>query len=343
MTDQRQDNHLERVDLLRAAAWGAFDDGDFSGAAESFAALLEAGELTEIDLAAAVEIAIDGEGVAAGVALMTRVLDDWLPDREPRALLRLARQAFAIASHPSVQPGTRANAGLRILELLAVANDLNEWTSAITSGELDGIETAQIDPLGLLDALEQLAFAPPETGLPDRAVSRLESTGHAYAHDPVVARTAERLLHALGRPELAYGVERAKRDARPKTTAAVRDTGEMDDLSIAGLRVAIAGGHPALRSVIRKDLGRAKITDVREVPSRQEASRIGRDVQATIAGADVVVLLVRQLAHSTSDQVRKAAARQGVPVAVSDSAGVSGVRRALERFARERRSTEGPG
>jgi hypothetical protein len=77
---------------------------------------------------------------------------------------------------------------------------------------------------------------------------------------------------------------------------------------------------------------RSGVERVQSIPSAKEASRTGRDVQAVLAGSDVVVLLVRQLAHSTSDQVRRAAARAGVPAIMAESAGINGVRRALERF-----------
>jgi len=95
----------------------------------------------------------------------------------------------------------------------------------------------------------------------------------------------------------------------------------------------LAGGHPALRATIERDLLRWGAAEVRAIPSLKEASRSARSVRATVGGTDVVVLLVRQLAHSTESQVRRAAAMTGVPVVVADSAGISGVRRALTRLA----------
>jgi hypothetical protein len=101
---------------------------------------------------------------------------------------------------------------------------------------------------------------------------------------------------------------------------------------VAGLTVALAGGYPALRSAIERDLLRSGARAVRQLPSAKEANRAGRDVKATIAGCDVVVVLVRQLAHSTDAQIRRAAAQSGVSVVVAESSGIGGVQRALEAF-----------
>jgi hypothetical protein len=47
-----------------------------------------------------------------------------------------------------------------------------------------------------------------------------------------------------------------------------------------------------------------------------------------MAGSDLAILIGRQLAHSTADQVRTAAERYGVPLARAETAGVGSIRRA---------------
>jgi hypothetical protein len=83
----------------------------------------------------------------------------------------------------------------------------------------------------------------------------------------------------------------------------------------------------------RRDLATIGVGEVREIPPAWEATRDGRAVQATLAGSDLVVVVTRQIAHATADQVRTAAARSGIPVVEAETAGVTAIRRAVERFA----------
>jgi hypothetical protein len=97
--------------------------------------------------------------------------------------------------------------------------------------------------------------------------------------------------------------------------------------------VTIAGGHPALRSLARRDLRAIGVTDVREIPPAWEATRHRRAVEATLSGSDLVVVIASQIAHSTFDQIRAAAARLDVAVVTTQSASVAAIRRVVDRAA----------
>ncbi|MCC6790083.1 MAG: DUF2325 domain-containing protein, partial [Thermomicrobiales bacterium] len=86
-------------------------------------------------------------------------------------------------------------------------------------------------------------------------------------------------------------------------------------------------------------LARSGVARVEVIPSATEGIRSGRDVQGLVSGVDLVVMLVRQVAHSTSEQVKRAARRADVPVAIAETAGIAGVRRAIARWLAERTAT----
>ena len=100
-----------------------------------------------------------------------------------------------------------------------------------------------------------------------------------------------------------------------------------------GLAVVLVGGHPALRRLVRVDLAAAGVADLRELPPAWEAHRPARAVRDLLAGADLAVLVWRQLGHSTAELVQQAAARLGVPVVRARTAGAGAVREAVEAFA----------
>jgi hypothetical protein len=196
-------------------------------------------------------------------------------------------------------------------------------------GELGKLEMLPISPSAMLAGYEQQLLAPLETGLRERALVLIEALGH---RDASMARDAERLLHAAGAAKAAYRVERERRGVRPPQIVALDR-----EASVAGLVIAVAGGHPRLRKMIRRDLTRIGISDFREIPAAFEANLGGRDVAAKLNGADLAVMIVRQIAHSTSDQVTSAAAKVGVPVAFAHSASIAGVRREVDAFAAAKR------
>ena len=324
---------------LRARAWRLFEAGEFAGALDAFRELLARGEAGASERDALVELLIDrGDGERA-----LDVLDDAVEhadiDHGDREHIALLAQRFDVADRYAIELGRQREAGMRLLEALAESQDAALWSEVLTPDRFDRIERSFGSPADLLDALEQVAFAPAETGLPGLAWSRIEAIGSLAADDPAVSRAAERLLHAFGDAAAAYRVENARKAAGRREPAAPPSASPPQPPAVstlAGLRVVLAGGHPALRAVIERDLARSGVTDVRPIPSAKEASRAGRDVRAVVAGSDVVVLLIRQLAHSTDAQVRRAADQSGVPVVVAESAGIGGVHRALARFLAER-------
>jgi hypothetical protein len=250
---------------------------------------------------------------------MSAIDCDNLLERERRELSRLEASNAA--------PEVMADAALVLLETAAMSG-LEAWRQLLFDAGLAEIERRLIAPESLLAGLEQELLAPIETGLPSRAVAMIEALGYREAS---VAREAERLLHAAGEPEAAYRIEHVREPSRQveRRLKVVSST--------PPLAVAVAGGHPRLRAMIRRDLRQHR---VREIPSRQEASLVGRDVAAKLAGADLAVVIARQIAHSTSDQVIAAAEKQGVPVAFARSASLAAVRDEVDRFARERTGVE---
>lgn len=316
--------------LLRQEAWRTFDAGDFAGAAAAFHRLSDLGMIGELELQALVEILVDQGKIAKAVEALMREMGRC--QGAGRSVVPWATSLFDLQIELGNEPKARHDAALRLLEALAVTGDADAWNATLTERRLVEIELSFQTPLEMLEALEQEAYAPSVTGFPERARAKIEEIGHVHAAEPGTARAVEHLLHALGHADAAYRIERARRAAVRRVTAPSDGVPVQAAVDLTGLSVVIAGGHAALRSIIERDLTKAGVARVRGIPSATEANRVGREVQSVIAGGDVVVLLVRQLAHSTSDQVRRAAARAGVPVVTADSAGISGVRRAIERF-----------
>lgn len=242
---------------------------------------------------------------------------------EIEAALETRLAGFARLQSSNAAPGDVADAAVALLESATMVGE-PAWRRLMLDDQLADIERVLIEPESLLAGLEQELFAPVDLGLPERAVAMIEALGH---REPAIARDAERLLHATGATSAAYRIERGRktprsaRVSRPESRLAPR------------LTVAIAGGHPRLRAMIRRDLPSHRI---RDIPSKHEATSQGRDVAAKIAGSDLAVVIVRQIAHSTSDQVVTAAEKQSVPVAFATTASIASVRREVERFAQER-------
>ena len=240
-------------------------------------------------------------------------------------------------SQNEIESDYGAEVTVRLLEAMA-ASGVDEWLHLYEGDRAERVErVASASPLGIA-VLEQLTFAPPELELRPFAVRRLEEIGTHGALPRQDVRAIEQLLHGSGESDAAYRVERArKRMAR--SAAALESTSESDgaDARLTGLVVAIVGGHPALRRLIRDELTPHDVS-VREIPPAFEATRRERDIAATLSGADVAILLIGQLAHTTSDQVRAVAARLGVPVVVSPRASTGAVRRVLLTWIASQRS-----
>lgn len=249
---------------------------------------------------------------------------EWLAATdEIEAALETRLVELAQLQSSNASPGEVAEAAVILLESAAMSGE-PAWRRLMLDDRLAEIERLLTAPEALLAGLEQELFAPDELGLPERAVAMIESLGH---RELAVARDAERLLHAAGAASAAYRIERGRKTPRPARAP------RSESRPAPPLIVAIAGGHPRQRAMIRRDLPSHRI---REIPSKREASSQGRDVAAKIAGSDLAVVIVRQIAHSTSDQVVAAAQKQGVPVAFAATASIASVRREVERFAEEK-------
>ena len=66
-----------------------------------------------------------------------------------------------------------------------------------------------------------------------------------------------------------------------------------------------------------------------QIPSSREAVRRERDIIGLLQGCDLAILLIRQITHSTSDQVRKVAERLSIPVIYSNALSAVAIERQL--------------
>ncbi len=331
------------VDALRAVGLARFEADDLDGARTSLAAAYAAGAADPVTVDMLHGLHVDAGDRVAADALLDDFLDRVDPDLAPLERARWAVRRFD--AHLGGDPAKRKEAALDLLTAAAAAGDAG-WGLVQDPRRRAAIDAAFADPLAELELREQEAYAPPGSGLPALAVDRLVVLGHLHAAEPAVARGAERLLHALGERDLAYGVERARRGAAGRLPFGARrpggaddggaDAGAPDALADLGVRVVVlVGGHPALRRLARTDLLGRGAGEVREVPSAWEASRQGRAVRDVLAQADLAVLIWRQLAHSTADQVTTAARGEGVGVVRARTPSVGAIRRAVADYGAE--------
>jgi hypothetical protein len=212
------------------------------------------------------------------------------------------------------------------VDLLTSSAAAQSWTAVLD--RRSDLEAVLSSPAQRLDLLEQLVYAPPATGLPAAAAAEIEALGYRLAADGdhEQARAAERLLHGTRHSAAAYRIEGIRRRASAAQRVPLPD--RLTNREFDGLTVLIAGGHPPLRRMVSVDFRRSGATGIHEVPSKWEAVQSGRSVLDRMAGSDLAVLIGRQLAHSTADQVRMAAVRYDVPLARAETAGVASIRRA---------------
>jgi len=311
------------VAALRAFGIERFDAGDFSASQTALTDVLRLGDYDSDVIALLTDLIVDDADAARVSAFFTELLDRFSEIAPPRQVLIWERTRFdaMLGLTHVIEREHQADAALQFLASAAIARD---WTPVVL--RRDALDLLFDDPARRLDLLEQFTYAPPETGLPGSAAAEITAIGHRFAHDSALARLAERLLHGAGHREAAYGVERARRAAGidPATT----QDPAADRAEFNGVIVLIAGGHPPLRRMVAIDLTRSGARGVREIPSKWEAVRTGRSVRDRMAGSDLAILIGRQIAHSTADQVRTAAAKLGVPVVRAETAGVSSIRRA---------------
>jgi hypothetical protein len=311
---------------IRWAAWKLFDSGEFDLAAIGFERLVDDDTPDLTALTALIQIATDRTDFHHLASSLESILTQRGNHLTPTAKLAMTQALFDIAPYPSE--------GL-ILALHEAMADVGHdgWQPILDADRRERVEAALPDGAAALPILEQWLYAPASTVLPNQAISRLEYLGCHGGIERSTSREIERLLHLVGAVGAAYRVEGCRRAALQSPFEIAADEPFDPRQLVSGQTVAIAGGHPALRSLARHDLLDFGIAEVREIPSAWEAVRDGREVGAVVAGCDLVVIVTRQIAHSTSDQIKKATARFDIPLLYAETATAGAIRRSIERWA----------
>lgn len=286
--------------------------------------------------------ALAGPIDAAGRELLDLLLPDPAPLPVIEAILRfdddelslLERTRWLARRFDSTEL-TSPQAAEAALDLLAAATMAGGtgWSFVQEAGRRSRVDVALAGPDAQIDLLEQEAFAPGETGLPSTVPGRTLAFGRSMAMrgELEAVRGAERLLHLLREPELAYLME-GERKQRAVGGLSRRRTRQPRSVPAARLTVVLAGGHAPLRRMARRELDELDLADIREFPSAWEGNRQGRHARETIDGSDLTVVIWRQIAHSTSDQVFAAARALSVPVVRAETPTISAIRRAVVDF-----------
>jgi hypothetical protein len=200
------------------------------------------------------------------------------------------------------------------------------WDAILGSSRLGDIERLAMHGDAAVDLLELLAYSP-DPGMRGFAVSQIESLGMRALDAEGDSRVYERLLHAIGASPNAYRIEGLRKQQTSSLPADANPVVETaSDLDVRVL--AIAGGHAQLRGTAGRLLERRGIATV-GIPSSREAVKRERDIIQLLQGADLALVLVRQITHSTSDQVRKAAEKLGIPVVFSTALSAVAIERQL--------------
>jgi len=338
MASDREPTRERAIHARRTEGFAQFDAGNFDGARTLYERAAALGDRSPETIDALQSIYADAGEEERRYTLLATLLDQVGPELPSGRRVSWASSAFDAALAGGLLLAEREAAARRLLETVADAGT-SAWTAILDPHRRPAIVSSFQGPLATLDRLEQESYAPPETGLPAAALVAIEAIGHRHAADAVIARAAERLLHGLGAPAAAYRVEATRRAVAPSTGSRLeRGRPAARSIELDGLTVVLAGGHPALRRLVRIDLDRAGVKGLREIPSGWEASRSRQAIREAVSSADVAVLIWRQLSHSTGDRVRSAAEAMDVPVALARTAAASAVRQALDYFV-EHRST----
>ncbi len=287
-------------------------------------------------------IAVDGPVEAAGRDLLDVLLPPDAPLEIVDAVLRhndddlsLSERSHWLARRfdsAPVNPMAQRDAALDLLGAATMAGEAG-WRLVQEPGRRARLDAALSEPEAQIDLLEQEALAPVGTGLPGTVPGRTLAFGRLMAArgELVAVRDAERLLHVLREPQLAYLLEH---DRKRWGSAFRSDPTARRTLPYPSSRltVVLAGGHPPLRRLARRELDEMDLADVREFPSAWEGNRQGRHARDTVEGSDLAVVIWRQIAHSTSDQIISAARSLSVPVVRADTPTISAIRRAVTEF-----------
>lgn len=251
-----------------------------------------------------------------------RELDAKQPDWTTEAVVRARTLFFDLALVSSGDRRLQARTGIDLLGAL----DGENWDAVLGNSRIDELRRLTDEPELGLELIELLTYAP-DPGVHDAAVSQLEGIGMHRLLSGHDVRSIERLLHAAGASDAAYRLE-ATRKQRLQQLYPIAPKRPLERPAIPYRVIAIAGGHTQLRMSAAAVLEPYGVTVV-SIPSSQEAVRRERGILQALQGCDLVVLLVRQITHSTSDQVRRAAERLGVPVMFSNAASAVAIERQL--------------
>jgi hypothetical protein len=308
-----------------------FEAGDSPGALELLHQAMALGvsriESVEVYLALAA-----GTG-QHGIEAAERFLADERLDIAPLDQAQLRAEILRASSESD--PGFDTEAQRLIAMLQAVASAGPDGWEIVENPEMRSVIDRHLMPSSAGVAVaEQLLYAPAETGWPAIALESIETIGLAAIHDLELARASERLLHAAGMPEAAYRIEQIRRIQAQPEPRTRRSPSHTERLSLSGQAVAIAGGHPALRAMIASEITSLG-GSIREIPSRHEAVRRDKDIMDALRGAGVAVVIIPQIAHSTSDQVKRAAGRLLIPVIIAPSASVQSIVALVTRWSEE--------
>lgn len=241
----------------------------------------------------------------------------WPPSRQ----FEVHRLVFDVASAAGIDDAVTRDIARELLASVSLAGSAGWEICRLWAGFSDMVRL--VERSDDLELLELLGYAPAAEA---RAVvvGRLAALGARQAHAGSDTRSVERLLHAFGSSNEAYRLE----DVRKQTTRQERSVSQRVEPGIPYRVVAIAGGHGQLQRMAAELLARHNVRVV-GIPSSREAVRRERDVVAILRGVDAVVLLVRQITHSTSDQVRRVAGKLNVPVLVSPARSAVAIERQL--------------
>lgn len=289
--------------------------------------------------------AFDAEAAAA---LLGQALEDTWGDWRPAFHAEVAALRFDRLRELGADPQDLAPAAVAALEAAAGGGkDRDAWAWIADPDRREALlAAAGSDPAAIADALEHLAFAPRHAGLQSDASRFAEQSAYAHAADRAVVRAAEVLLYAItkeGGPEATAAREAAKRletmrkgliatAARTATPASPPASAVPD---ITGACIVLVGGHDGLRAAVRALLAPRKPREIRDLPPSWEGQR-GGGVDAAIRGADLTVLIIRQLDHSTGDAAEAAAETFGVAHRRARTASTAAIVAAIDGWAASR-------
>lgn len=212
--------------------------------------------------------------------------------------------------------------------LLLAALDLGDssWNAIRQNSRLQEFERLALTSDAGIDLLELLAYAP-DPGMREFAISQLVAIGLRLLDSGNDSRRFERLLHGVGASAEAYRLEEIRK-LHIRGDASRFGRKRMETPAPPYRVIAIAGGHTRMRATAASLLEQHGMSVV-SIPSSREAVRRERDILQALHGCDAVLLMVRQITHSTSDQVRKSAERLDIPVIFSHAASALAIEREL--------------